>query len=194
MTRRALPKIFSRLRHDTRGVAAVEFALIAPVMVVLYLGGVELTRVIGADRKVSLASRVAADLVARESAAISETKLTTVCKGTLAMLAPFPTGTLNITISSIVTSATGKSTIGWTRVFLNGNCSSSAAGTGPLAAGSVVSLPTGLAVNGASLISASASYDYTTLFRTVFDTATVNLGEQSYMRPRTQNTVCYVSC
>jgi Flp pilus assembly protein TadG len=194
MTRRALPKIFSRLRHDTRGVAAVEFALIAPVMVLLYLGGVELTRVIGADRKVSLASRVAADLVAREKAAISATMMTTICKGTLAMLAPFPTGTLNITISSIVTSATGKSTIGWTRVFSNGNCSSSAAGTGPLAAGAVVSLPTGLAVNGASLISASTSYDYTTLFRTVFDTATVNLGEQSYMRPRTQNTVCYVSC
>jgi Flp pilus assembly protein TadG len=194
MNPRTLPNTLSRLRGDTRGVAAVEFALIAPVMVLLYLGGVELTRVIGADRKVSLASRVAADLVARESAAITEARLTTVCKGTQAMLAPFPTGTLNITISSIETSATGKSTIKWTRVFANGNCTASTAGTGPLAAGSVASLPTGLAVNGASLISASTSYDYTTLFRTIFDTATVNLGEQSYMRPRTQNTVCYVSC
>lgn len=194
MIRAKLPQIFSRLRADVRGVAAVEFALIAPIMVTLYLGGVELTRVLGADRKVSLASRVAADLVARESGAVSDAKLTTVCKGTLAMLAPLPTGTLNITISSVLTDDKGKSTIGWTRVFTNGNCASSTAGTGPLAKGATVSLPAGIAVNGASLISASTSYGYATLFRTVFDEASINLGEQSYMRPRSQNAVCYLSC
>lgn len=194
MTPGILSSHLRRLRADTRGVAAVEFALIAPVMVVLYLGGVELTRVIGADRKVSLASRVAADLVAREAGAVTDASLTTVCKGTLAMINPFPTGSMKITISSIETDANGKSTIKWTRVFTNGNCSSSAAGTGALAAGATVSLPAGLAVNGSSLISASTSYGYTTLFRTVFDTATVDLGEQSYMRPRMQNTVCYKSC
>ncbi|MDF2995201.1 MAG: hypothetical protein K0R27_838 [Xanthobacteraceae bacterium] len=194
MTAFSLPSPLRRLRSDTSGVAAIEFALIAPVMMVLYLGGVELTRVIGADRKVSLASRVAADLVARESAAVSDATLTTICKGTLAMLNPFPTATLTITISSIETDTKGKSTVKWTRVFSNGNCSSSTAGTGTLAVGATVSLPDGIAVNGASLISASTSYDYSTLFRTVFDTATIDLGEQAYMRPRMQATVCYKSC
>lgn len=194
MIRTRAAQFLSRLKHDRRGVAAVEFALIAPIMIALYLGGVELTRLIGVDRKVSLASRVAADLVARESAAVTDTSLTTVCKGTLAMLNPFPTNALSITISSILTDNNGKSTIGWTRVFSNGNCASSAAGTGPLAAGSTVTLPAGIAVNGASLISASTSYDYATLFNTVIDTATVKLGEQSYMRPRNQNAICYKTC
>jgi Flp pilus assembly protein TadG len=194
MIRRSVSILLRRLRHDARGVAAVEFALVAPIMIALYLGGVELTRVIGADRKVSLASRVAADLVARESGPVSDTELATICTGTLAMLDPFPTSALNVTISSILTDDKGKSTIRWTRVFSNGNCASSTAGTGQLAAGSTVTLPTGIAVNDASLISATTSYDYSTLFRTVFDTGTVTLGEQSYMRPRLQKEVCYKSC
>jgi Flp pilus assembly protein TadG len=45
---------FRRFARDRRGVSAVEFALLAPIMVALYLGCVEVSDAVSADRKVSL--------------------------------------------------------------------------------------------------------------------------------------------
>jgi Flp pilus assembly protein TadG len=47
---------------DKRGVSAVEFALLAPFMIGLYLGGVEISDGIGIDRKVTLAAGAIANL------------------------------------------------------------------------------------------------------------------------------------
>ena len=53
-----------RFMGDRRGVSAVEFALIAPIMVAMYLGAAELTQVLTLDRKVTSAANAVADLVA----------------------------------------------------------------------------------------------------------------------------------
>ena len=50
----SLPRAFRRFGRDRRGVSAVEFAFIAPVMIGLYLGCAEISDGVGADRKVSL--------------------------------------------------------------------------------------------------------------------------------------------
>ena len=47
----------SRLARDRRGVSAVEFALVAPLMIGLYLGCVEISDGVAADRKVTLTAR-----------------------------------------------------------------------------------------------------------------------------------------
>lgn len=54
------------LRCDTRGVTAVEFGLIAPVLMIMLLGAIEATRAIALDQRLSLATNMVADLVARE--------------------------------------------------------------------------------------------------------------------------------
>lgn len=180
------------LLADRRGVAAVEFALIAPVLFLLYLGGTEVTRFISADRKVSLAARVAADLVARETAtAISEATLVTVCKGTLAMMAPFATNDITVTVTAIKTDSKGVSTVGWSRKFTGGNCAASVAGT---AKGTAVTPPDGITTNSASLIWSKVEYTYSTMFEMVFNAASVPLEEEAYMRPRTMDNLCYSSC
>ena len=51
--------------HDERGVSAVEFALLLPLMVTLYLGGVEVSQGLTIDRKVTLVARTVADLAAQ---------------------------------------------------------------------------------------------------------------------------------
>ena len=53
-------------RRDTRGVSAVEFALLAPFMIALYLGSVQLTLGLTADRKVSQVANSVADLVTQD--------------------------------------------------------------------------------------------------------------------------------
>ncbi|MAC38359.1 MAG: pilus assembly protein TadE, partial [Oceanicaulis sp.] len=54
-----------RFWRDCRGLSAVEFALIAPVMILLYLGAVDLSLVLSIDRKVTSAASALADLVAQ---------------------------------------------------------------------------------------------------------------------------------
>ncbi|OXT01815.1 hypothetical protein B7H23_02360 [Notoacmeibacter marinus] len=55
--------ITRRFRRDDRGVAATEFAIIAPFLLVAYLGSVELAAGIDAAKKVSRSAGVVADLV-----------------------------------------------------------------------------------------------------------------------------------
>jgi len=177
---------FVRLRRDGRGVAAVEFALIAPVMVLLYLGGTELTRVLSVDRKVSLAARVASDLVARQTNSVmTAAELTTALDGASAMLAPYSTTPLSLVVSSVVIDASGKATVSW----------SATRGGTARSKGSAVTLPAGIAVNSSSLIWAEASYAYPSLFDLVIKSDTMTLSEGSYMRPRNLSKVCYlVTC
>lgn len=50
---------------DRRGVAAVEFALILPFMLLLYVGVVEITQYVAADRKAAIFARTLSDLTAQ---------------------------------------------------------------------------------------------------------------------------------
>jgi Flp pilus assembly protein TadG len=55
------------LRYNEAGVSAVEFALIAPVMVLIYLGCIELSFLMRVDRRVTSTSAALGDLTARLS-------------------------------------------------------------------------------------------------------------------------------
>jgi TadE-like protein len=55
-----------RLERDCRGVAAVEFAFILPVMVALYYGTLQTTNVLRTSRKVETAAHTLAGLVSRK--------------------------------------------------------------------------------------------------------------------------------
>ena len=61
----SMPRAIRRFGRDRRGVSAVEFAFIAPVMIGLYLGCVEISDGVGADRKVSLTAAALANLTAQ---------------------------------------------------------------------------------------------------------------------------------
>ena len=54
--------ILGRFAGDRRGVSAVEFALLAPLMITLYVGCAEVSDGVGADRKVSLTAAALANL------------------------------------------------------------------------------------------------------------------------------------
>ena len=62
MRRRAL-----ELLGDKRGVAAVEFAVIVPVMLVLFFGMVEFSSGVAVDRKVTLMARTLSDLTSQNT-------------------------------------------------------------------------------------------------------------------------------
>ena len=81
------------LAADERGVSAVEFAMLLPLMLSLYLGSVEVSQGIGADRKVTLTARTICDLVSRVSS-IGNADMTNALNASSAVMAPFPTTNL----------------------------------------------------------------------------------------------------
>lgn len=66
MFRKTLAKPLSFIR-DSRAVAAVEFAFIAPILLLLFIGTVEVSYLVAIDRKLSRTSSAIADLVTQEA-------------------------------------------------------------------------------------------------------------------------------
>lgn len=180
-TFQSLQRRAGRLARDDRGVSAIEFALLAPLMLALYLGVVELSQGIAADRKATLTARTISDLVSQVSN-VNNADMTNSLNAAAAVMAPFPVGNLKVTVSSISIDANGKATIDWSDA-LNGTAR---------AKGSTVTLPTGLNVANTSLIWSEVQYAYTPTIGYVI-TSTLTLKDQIYMRPRLSSNVVRVN-
>jgi Flp pilus assembly protein TadG len=59
-----LSRIVGRARNES-GMAAVEFSLILPILVILWIGGVEVTEALSVDRRINNLSSAIGDLVSR---------------------------------------------------------------------------------------------------------------------------------
>jgi Flp pilus assembly protein TadG len=169
-----------QLAGDSKGIAAVEFALLVPLMLTLWLGSVELSQGIAADRKVTMTARTIADLVSQVQS-IGNSDMTNSLNAAAAVMAPYSSTNLKVTVSSITIDANGKATVDWSET-LNGTAR---------AKGSTVTLPAALAVPSTSLIWSEVQYAYTPTIGYVV-TSTLTLKDQSYMRPRLSNSVTRV--
>jgi len=179
-----LPTLDRRIRglaRDQRGVSAVEFAMLLPLMLSLYLGAVELSQGIGADRKVTLTARTVTDLVSQVSS-INNTDMTNSLNAAAAVMAPYPSGNLKVTVSSVKIDADGKATIVWSDT-LNGTAR---------AVDSTVTLPSALLVANTYLIWSEVQYTYKPTIGYVVS-GTLTLKDQIYMRPRLSDSVTRVN-
>jgi Flp pilus assembly protein TadG len=168
---------FGRFARDERGVSAVEFAMLAPLMLTLYFGAVEISQGIGADRKVTLTSRTVADLVS-QAASIDNAGMTNSLNAAASVMAPYPVGNLKVVVSSITIDAQGNATVAWSDT-LNGAAR---------AKGSTVTVPAALKVPNTSLIWSEVQYSYKPTIGYVVS-GTLTLKEQIYMRPRLSDSV-----
>jgi Flp pilus assembly protein TadG len=157
---------------DKRGVSAVEFALLSPLMIGLYLGGVEISEGIGVDRKVTLAAGAVANLAAQVSS-ISSTDMTNIMNAATAIAAPYSTTPLKITVSCISIDKDKKATVKWSETK-NGT---------KLATGSSITLPSALAVANTQLLFSQVNYAYKPTIGYVI-TGQLDLADKMYMSPR----------
>jgi Flp pilus assembly protein TadG len=158
---------------DQRGVSAVEFAILLPLMLTLYLGGAEVSQAVSADRKTTLVAHTVGDLTAQASN-VASSDVTNIFSAATAVAYPLSSSNLTVTLSSVCIDSTGtRATIGWSQT-LNGTARS----------GTVTSLiPGALMVANTSLIWGEAHYAYRpTIGWTI--TGTLNLGDQFFLRPR----------
>ncbi|MEJ2435760.1 MAG: pilus assembly protein, partial [Pseudolabrys sp.] len=93
-----LLRLFGRFGRDRRAVSAVEFALVAPLMITLYFGCVEVSDGVAADRKVSLTAATLANLAAQETS-ISSSQMDNILAASTAIIAPYDVSRLKVTLS-----------------------------------------------------------------------------------------------
>lgn len=169
MLKSVMCRRISRIARDQRGVSAVEFALLAPVMIGLYLGCVEISDGVAVDRKVSLTATALANLTAQVST-ISASDMTNILDASTATIAPYDASKLKMTVSCLNIDANKNVTVKWSTTRNGG-------------VGGTVSLPSALAVANSQLIFAQVSYAYTpTVGYTI--TGALTLSDQMYMTPR----------
>jgi Flp pilus assembly protein TadG len=163
--------------QDRRGVSAVEFAMLLPLMVTLYLGAVEISQGVSIDRKVTLTTRTVADLASQVSS-INNADMTNILNATAAVVAPYDTSRLRVVVSAVTIDNNGAARVAWSDT-LNGTAHG---------VGTSVTLPTALVVNNTTLIWSEVTYAYTPTIGYVI-TGTLNLADRIYMRPRLSDTV-----
>lgn len=172
--------------RDRRGVSAVEFALIAPVMVIFYCGMAEAIQAMMAQRRVSNIAASIGDLVA-QNAQLSDTKAADIFAIGNAIMAPFPTTSLRMCLVSVSSDATGKDTVDWSVTY---NSHANCPAKGAVLAASVV--PAGVLPANQSVIMAKTSYAYVSPIKFVMP-RTLNFYRTYYLRPRRSETVMKVT-
>ena len=111
-----LAMIFNRIRRfrdDVQAVAAVEFALILPLLIGLYLGTIEASMLYAADHKVATVASTMADLVSRENGEIAESTLTTYFAAASSIMHPYTTTGLVQIVSLLKIDSAGVATVKW---------------------------------------------------------------------------------
>jgi Flp pilus assembly protein TadG len=146
-------RLFVRFRdilRDTQGVGGVEFALIAPMLLVLYLMSFELTMGFSVAKKTSMASSAVADIVAREEK-VTKAFLVTMSDVAKAIFVPYASNDLLIKVTAIKIDSTKAAKVAW---------SWSTTGVAPYAVGTNAPVPANLIVADTFLIRSELSVSH----------------------------------
>jgi Flp pilus assembly protein TadG len=169
-----VPRFLQVFARNSEGASAVEFAILAPILITLYFGCVEITDGIAADRKVTLTAGALANLTS-QSTAITVDGMTNILNASAAVIKPYSVGNLAATISCLKIDGEGVAKVAWSQT-LNGTKRPD---------GSIVTLPSAtLAVPNSYLVWSEVSYNYTPLVGYTI-TGTLSLSDQMFMSPRT---------
>jgi Flp pilus assembly protein TadG len=159
------------LSGDTRGIAAVEFAMIVPLMLVLFFGTVEFSSGIAVDRKVTLMARTLSDLTS-QNVSVTATQLTNIFNASTGIMTPYSSSPVNARIVELYIDPNLVVRQIWTAT----------SGTAPPTG--TVTVPTALKIAGTYLIYSEVSYLYKPTVGYVMAKAGINLTDFTFTRPR----------
>ena len=179
-----------RLKQDKRGVSAIEFALVLPVLLLVYFGIVGVTQLLSVDRKVTSITSATADLVAQETV-LDNAIMQDIYTASLSIIEPFNPNSVSIVVTSIVSDDANNTTVAWSHTS-NGTAKTP---------GATITVPTGVTQANTSVIFTEVAYSYNSiigqLLSGIFPTGTfsqlmsgtITLTDKFYTRPRNSSEV-----
>jgi Flp pilus assembly protein TadG len=175
MRRRAL-----ELPGNNSGVAAVEFAMIIPVMAALLIGTNEFSAGVAVDRKVTIMARTLSDLTSQNTS-VTDAQLTNFFNASKAIMTPYASTPVEGTITELyINPSTLKARVQWSQ------------GAAPRSPGDIVEIPDALKIAGTYLIYSEVKYKYVPSVAWFINKVDgITLSDVSYTRPRQALCVMY---
>jgi Flp pilus assembly protein TadG len=167
-----------RLSAEEHGIAAVEFSLILPILIVLWIAGVEVTGALSVDRRVNNFASSMGDLIARMKS-VSYAQVNDIFDLSEAAMFPYPDTGMGMRITAIDIDDDGDAKVAWSR---------SRGGLTAYSKDAVVnsSVPDALRGEdnaGAQIIMSEATYSYTPAVGYVI-TGSLGLDDRMFFVPR----------
>ncbi len=162
-------RFLARMATDRKGAAAVEFALIFPILFVLNIGAAEAVQVYQAQRNVAHMAAVMADITA-QSRTVTDAELQDILSASISIIHPFPRTTLQQRVTSLSANSSGSVSQDWT-------AKKDYSGSTP------ASVPAGYLGANESVIVTDVVYDYRPAFG-FFLPEQIRFTRQAYARPR----------
>jgi Flp pilus assembly protein TadG len=189
-----LPGAVVDLARDRRGLAAVEFALIVPLMLVLFYGTLEFSSGVAVDRKVNLVARTLSDLTTRTLDSVDDNLLRNFFATSASILMPFDVTPTQPTLSEVYIDNNNVAKIQWSKsatIAMVGGAPQATLQPSARSKGDTVAVPAGLLVPKTYLIWSEVSYTYRPAIGYVMAKAGITLKNQSYTRPRQSDCIDY---
>jgi Flp pilus assembly protein TadG len=166
---------------DSSGMALIEFAMVLPVLVILFMGSFQLMDAVSVYRKVTTTSRSIADLVTQK-ASIQEADLQAYLNASAQIMAPYPIDRGKFRVSLINVDTNGIARVVWSRTK---------DGTDKLIANSIYPLPNSVKQAGIDILVADVTYNYVPLaFSDLI--GEMPFKDQIFMLSRKDNTIVII--
>ncbi len=195
-TRKAVERIKGRMGAFASAVsatAAIEFAMVLPVMLIVYIGSATVGGGVTADRKLSNLSLTLANLTAQQLAGVplQVSDVNAIFNSAAAILVPYDYTQAGMVVSSIVfdSNSTPNAYVVWSvasgpnATALTANCSANV---------STTLVPNNIRTPNGSVILSQASFPYVPSVGYVIS-GTIHLSESDFMVPRNETSVAYTN-
>jgi Flp pilus assembly protein TadG len=174
---------------NTKGSAAIEFAFVVPIMLVMLFGTFELSQTIETNKKTGRGASLIADLVTQQ-AVITKTELEAIAELGAAVLAPYNRAVPVVEVVGIQVTdePTPRALVVWSQRITSG------AGARFLTVGNPITIPSELMIRNTFIIRAGLRVKYHPVTTHVVNDAGIQMGETYHLRPRTSPTVTCPTC
>ncbi|GES47045.1 membrane protein [Rhizobium dioscoreae] len=180
--------VLRRFARDKDGVGAIEFAILFPVLLMLYLGAFELTVGLNASKRASRSAGSIADIISQQPS-VTKSVLAGMPSVAGAIFAPYSTTGLTLKITGIAIDTAGKATVAW---------SWAQDGTRPYTPGSTVTVPANMNQASTFLVRSELALPYQLLsFGANFlpsGTNQITISRQYYYRQRVGTSISCSDC
>ena len=145
-------RVWRELRRDKRGVAAVEFALIVPIVIVVYALGFELAQASTVYRKLTDTTVQLANVTSQYTA-VADTDVNNIFGASSQIMSPYATAPLTIVLSEVKTDDSNNATVWWSVPYPST--------VTPLTKGAAITMPAGMSSKDSYYILVQTTYAYT---------------------------------